>query len=176
MNFEKLTYKYWLKRLVFQPAKGDTISVSKTVELNRGDAGHAIIRVHGTLIKTPRNPKGVFVRDSFIKVFNKSNGLIYIGQVKGSGSNYKDLKRNEIACDYDALSALGLTISEAKSSQDFVVGSGNKKDEDYFYSHFESDRGARKSHQTEMTHQRVNLAIAIWLPFIQGVLLSIFLG
>ena len=120
-----------LKQKLLKPAV--KVSVIDAVDPFLNDVGKSYIRVHGTLIKSLNNPKGLFKRDELITLYNPETNLFVSGYARGCGSKYvkeKNFSKESVTLEYDQRQMLG--ISHSRRSVNLKMWSSRGFEVNYF--------------------------------------------
>lgn len=129
-----------------EPSNG--IQISQVFRIEREDAGQSLCRLGNKWIASEKNTKGLFPRNSLVKVFNKKNGHFAVLYVMGAGGRKVDSEEKKgmpfdgISLDYDACIRLGIDSGEAV---DLVVGKANGGDSEFFHMYLDHDKSSRSA-------------------------------
>jgi hypothetical protein len=138
--------------------------------LNPSDAFQNQIRVCGTLIKSHNNPNGLFRRDELVAVYNPQNKKFVCGQVRGSGSLYKDMFKTTLALDYSQ--RVHLAIDDSVTGHSLELWKARSFEIEYFLFHQTVNVADRYTYRATVKQYRASIALG--LVFATGVLSSFF--
>lgn len=147
---------YVLNRLFKKPSKSQ--EARSIWHLRKDHANKSQIRVHSGLIKTDDNPKGLFVRDELITVYNRNNNKFVCGFVRGGGTDYK-LYAETVALDYSQLVELGLDYKAKNGDLEMWVARSFERE--FFQTHQIHDLAARSAHKAAKRMHAQNIILGI---------------
>lgn len=122
----------------------NSIKIEEVFNAHREDSGLSIVRVCNNLILSEGNPKGLFKRNSLVKVYNPENQHFAVLYVMGAGQN--GIARNAISLDYDARVALGISKQcKGEGLVDLRIGKANLGDTEFFHMYTDHDKSSRSA-------------------------------
>lgn len=155
------TIKYQGKQFIRWYKPKSSVSFFHVLYLKKEEAGKAVVKVPGRMIKSKKNLKGHFTRNSLVKVMNRENDEFAILRVQGDMDS-----KAAMLLDYDTRLLLDIQDSDDLDLQMFPASTFEGF---YLNAYMHPDFGSRAQYWTAFMFFIYGTLV---LPFVTGMVLK----